>query len=140
MPSDNIIVEKEIEYWSKHFDLDKFNFDRTTSNFLAQMGIIISVAIGVSAIIVSYTIIGSFLQFIFLLLTGDLMLLFSYFALKRFNKEINNHNLSLMTREEMLRRRYKLLGVSKAKLNKEFTQIKRDYKEGKLKLPYSGEE
>lgn len=57
---------------------------------------------------------------------------------KGYKTGISNHKLNFMIRDEHLRRMYqRLMKLDKAKLNREFEKIKKDYQEGKIKLPYS---
>ena len=112
-------LRDEIEYWSKHQELDKFNYDMTTSSFLSAVSIIIAIFI----FIVSF----SFLNEQYKLATDStiviiiiLIILTIYTFWKR-----NNHNKSFMIREDMIEERYEKLGVNKKRLNDEFEDKKK---------------
>jgi len=137
----NKILRDEIDYWSKHLELDKFNFDKSLSHFLSSMSLIIGVAIGIFTIIMSLDFSDSLFKVLLKFLLLEISILFIFYLAhttkQKFKKEINDNNVSFIVREEQLRRRYAKLGVSRKKLNDEHASIKKDYLEGKIKLPYS---
>lgn len=128
-------IRDEIEYWSKHLELDKFNFDKTLSNLIGGMAILITLTIGFSSMVLSLRELDLQIRILFISIFLLIILYFGNKIKKNFNEEIKKHSLNFMVREEQLRRRYKKLGVEKKELNEEFEKIKEDYKEGKIKLP-----
>ena len=124
-------IEKEIEYWSKHLDLDKLNIsiaiDKSNHILLLLLSLL-------TIIITSLPFIFQFLNaflirilivFIFILIVGILWKSRD----KKSKEEIKDHNLSFIIRERMLQERYKrLYGLSKEELNTEFENLKNIYK------------
>jgi|SRR3989344_8745850 len=120
-------LEKEIEYWSKHLDLDKFNFETALYKFMTQMGIILTGAIGLFSIISTYPDLTQWLRPTLILISALLMLIFGWRVNNAFHKETKAHNSSWKAREEMIRKRYEeIADIDKDALNEEFEKIKKD--------------
>jgi len=124
-------IEKEIEYWSKHLDLDKLNIsiaiDKSNHILLLLLSLL-------TIIITSLPFIFQFLNaFLIRILIVLIFILIGCILWKSKNKkskdDIKNHNLSFIIRERMLQERYKrLYDLSKEKLNTEFEDLKKIYK------------
>ncbi len=130
-------LEKEIEFWSKHLELDKFNYDKAVSNLVANMTVIISAFIGFLAILTSIEEIKGGLRNSIIIAVSIVVVIYSLKVIKDYKGQIKGHRDNFLVRDEHLRRMYKKLAdVDKDKLNQEFREIKEDYKKGKIKLPY----
>jgi len=120
-------LEKEIEYWSKHLELDKFNYNVTFSAFIGNLSISIAVIMSVVLAIMNYDKISSLLSSIIILVIGICAYLFlKYKIIKTYKRDLDQHKLSFFVRERMIQERYEKLnlGISKDKLNQEFADIK----------------
>lgn len=122
--SKNEIIKQEIDCWKVHLELDKFNYNRTFSNLIAYVAIILSLVFAISTIFMSinevvlaHRILGTAIYTVFS--TIIILRIYDYYQLK-----IADHNKSFMARERMLRDRYEKLGVTRKKLDDEFDKIK----------------
>jgi len=125
------ILEKEIDYWTTHQDLDKFNYNRATSTYLSIISIAVAVWIGLTALSIymqNITIMVWVSIFIFIVLIASVIF---------YLKNTSRHNTSFIVREEMIKKRYELLGVKKDQLNEEFVETKKKLKgeKGKKEIP-----
>ncbi len=122
-------IEREIDYWKLHLEsIDKTNIDISNSNFVALFSLIIALFATFTIGIMSFDDLNIIYRLIGVLI---ILVLFTYATLKlnnTYTREIKNHHLSLILRERMLRERYKKLGVDREKLDKEFEEIKKIYK------------
>jgi len=118
-------IKKEIEYWSKHLELDKFNYEAELSALICSLSITITVMIGLIAIIMTSSI-GSLGKLIFLLIIGFGFYIFlKCFLFRKHKKNLNQHKLSFFIRERMIQERYeKMYNISKKELNTEFEDLK----------------
>ena len=118
--------EKEIEYWSKHLELDKFNYGAELSSFIGSLSIAVSVMIGLIAMTMTYKGVNSITKLIAILIIGLGFLYFlKYKLIKSHHKNLNQHKLHFFIRERMLQERYEnLYGISKDELNTEFNDLK----------------
>lgn len=137
-------IEKEIEFWAIQRDSDKFKYNRATSNFIGRMTILITVVVGLFAIVLSCEpldyIVGEFkglkisLQFVIIFISLIFLIFYVLKDVRNYKKSIKKHRINFDIRDEHLSRMYKNLArVDKRKLNKEFEKIKKDYLDGKIK-------
>jgi len=112
------------------------------------MVIIITIFIGAITLIISYPGLDYLIRIkdlpiieirnLLIILTSITIGIITFYMDKGYKTGISNHKLNFMIRDEHLRRMYqRLMKLDKAKLNREFEKIKKDYQEGKIKLPYS---
>ncbi|PIO07932.1 hypothetical protein COU62_01830 [Candidatus Pacearchaeota archaeon CG10_big_fil_rev_8_21_14_0_10_35_219] len=122
-------LEREIDCWKIHLEtIDKTNIDISNSNYVALFSLLLALfatfTIGIMSfddVYVVYRLIGAVI----------ILIMFAYAIIKiknKYDKEIKHHHLSLVLRERMLRERYELLGVDREKLDGEFEDIKKIYK------------
>lgn len=122
MTKDPKIIEKEIDYWTTHQDLDKFNYNRATSTYLSIISITVAVWIGLTALSLymqSITIRIWVSMFTFIVLIASVIF---------YLKNTSRHNTSFIVREEMIKKRYEMLGVKKDELNEEFIETRKKLK------------
>lgn len=124
-------LRDEINYWSNHQELDKFNYNLATAKFLGNMTILVSITIGLSAILLSIqSNIIWILQirntlFLIILL---IILFFTKKIKEKYEEEINSANMAFVKRDKMIEQKYdEIYGLDKIrfkeKLNKEFNNI-----------------
>ncbi|MEK6847575.1 MAG: hypothetical protein AABX50_00430 [Nanoarchaeota archaeon] len=112
-------IEKEIEYWTAHQDLDKFNYGAVSSSILALIAIFISILGVVSDLQTTGWV--SWLKVIVLIF----ILVSVFIFLRLLKKEPQRHDIAFTAREEMIKYRYGKIGVAKDELNEEFEDIKK---------------
>lgn len=127
-------LKNNIDYWRKHQELDKFNYNFVSTYYTSVIAILIALflpaiiyylgrkePLSIFRLSISSGIIAFILTLIFLVLTLGL--------LYKLDKETKNHNRSFRIRESMLRVWYneKELGVDTDYLDKVFDQIKEKY-------------
>ncbi|MFH0808741.1 MAG: hypothetical protein V1888_03965 [archaeon] len=119
-------LRDKIDYWKKHQELDKFNYQINTDSinnitFLWASFFIPVIGAGISLIIQKNFIYGFFLL-------GFSAIFFPLMVITNTskNKEIKNgNNESFMIREAMLRIFYKKLNVNTDLLDEQFEEIKK---------------
>ena len=118
-------IEKKVDYWKKHQELDKANHQESLSSFISIMSILFSAMIGL------FSIISNFISDI-TLRTIMLFIIVCGFAIylvvfkNSFQKKINQHNFAFVIREAMLRVWYQKEGVDTDLLDSQFEKIKRE--------------
>ena len=118
-------MKKKIEYWVKHQELDKFNYNTELSAFIGSLAIIVPGIIGMIAIILAYDKITSLTKLITILIFGGIALSWLKFkVIKSHKKILNDYNQSFRIREAMLRVWYRKLRVNTDLLDEQFEEIK----------------
>jgi len=112
----------KIRYWEKHQELDKFNYDRATSNHIAAVSIIAAVWIGIMGISILlqniniiYWVSGLFLI---------VLIISSVVYIRRTNSADSHFRI----REAMLRIWYQKTKVNTDLLDSQFEEIEKEYK------------
>ena len=131
-------IEKEIEYWSKHLDLDKLNIsiaiDKSNHNLLLFLSVLAIIMTALPFLLTNINISFLLRSIIFLILGLTFYILWKS-GDKKYKKEINYHNLSFIVRERMIQQRYEdFFHFNKDKLNIEFEEIKSIYKNPEINL------
>jgi len=116
-------IKDKIGYWSKHQELDKFNYNRVTSTQLSVISILGALWIG----IVALSIVGRWINGIYFISIIVIVVLIptTIFYVIR-TKSSNNH---FRIREAMIRNWYHSIGVDTLKIDKDFTKIMEKLKE-----------
>jgi len=115
-------IKKEIEYWSKHLELDKFNYEYSGFFHLTLGTWILSLWLGLTAIAVSLRSLST------LIIAFVILIIFLPIIITLYLKKNKQNDLSFTVRERMIRQRYeRLYEISKDKLNAEFEDIKKIY-------------
>ena len=121
---DAIRIQREIDSWTNHLDLDKFNYNTTISTAFSETSILTSLLIGAVAIIFSIGKLEPIIQLTLILITILISLCFLDKIVSKYHRDIKNHSKSFRAREKMIRARYTLLGVDRDGMDKEFEDIK----------------
>jgi hypothetical protein len=124
-------MDKKIEYWSKHQELDKFNYNISLVSFISQLSISITVLIGVLAIITSSDPLGNWGRTILaVIIVGGFIIWIKYILIKSNQIKLKRNNKSFRIREAMLRAWYQKQGVDTDLLDKQYEEIKEKSKMG----------
>lgn len=124
-------LRDEIDYWSKHQELDKFNYTQNTTMFFSVIIILLTILLWLQQEIDS-DIILSISKLVFILIIVGL-----YFIVDYRNKNTDNH---FTLRDVMIEEKYCKLnnlekGKFKEKLNEEFNELRKNFINNlKLKL------
>ncbi len=94
-------TEKEIEYWSKHQELDKFNYNISTSNYFASISILTSLFLGGLAIGIALKNMNIIIWISVICFFGHIISLIIYL------RSTSRSNKHFITRELMIRYWYK---------------------------------
>lgn len=128
-------LEQEINYWKIHLEsIDKTNIEIIHAKSMMLFNLIIVVLVTIVIGILSVHELGLGSRIVFGILICIIFFFWIRNFLKKYDKKINHHNLSLMIRERMIQERYEKLGISKKELNKEFEDLKEIYKNPKNAL------
>lgn len=126
-------LKNEIDYWSKHLELDKFNIEIAINDAQNRRMLLITILFGMSTIIqLIIEDLISRLKAISLIIL--IFILFWLWFENKDKKKIGFHNHSWMTRERMIRERFEKFGVSKDCLNLEFENIRNILENPKQKI------
>lgn len=113
-------IKKEIEYLSKHQELDKFNYNEATS---VHFVLSVMSAIQVGLITLGFTKNDSKLIILTSLIAIAVFII--SFIVNFYKKDANEH---FIIRENMTIDLYKKLGVEKERLDEEFVKRRREFK------------
>ncbi|MBU2576521.1 MAG: hypothetical protein KKF50_02265 [Nanoarchaeota archaeon] len=118
-------MDNKIKYWTKHQELDKFNYNISFSSLIGQLSMSIAVLIGVLVIIVTTKQLGAWGRVISVVIVGGIFLWWMQSKLiKSHQTKLKETNRSFRIREAMLRVWYQELGVDTDLLDKQYEEIK----------------
>ena len=122
------LLEKNISYWTKHQELDKFNYNIAINQINNQIiffgAFFIPLMLsGISLIINKNYSYGFSILGFSIVLFPVLLWIFG----RKNRKELNNANEAFRIREAMLRVFYNDLGVNTDLLDQQFEEIKKEY-------------
>ena len=118
-------MDKKIAYWTKHQELDKFNYNISFTSFIGQLSMCIAVLIGTLAIILAIDELDAWGQIILIVIVGGAFLIWiKKKVIKPNQTKLKDHNRSFRIREAMLRTWYQQLEVDTDLLDKQYEEIK----------------
>ena len=117
-------MENKIKYWSKHQELDKFNYNYIIVLYLSLIVIVSSIIIPIMIYFGNNGSLG------YLIITSLIFISTFLILLIAMNFKSKKHDASFMIREAMLRIWYQSLGVDTDLLDKQFEEIKKEFKKG----------
>lgn len=122
-------MDKQIEYWSKHQELDKFNYNSTFTSYLQELSVVVTVLIGSLGMILAYEPIDPTTRLVLIVLVGITVLAYLNFKVNNsYIKKLKEHNHSFRIREVMLRVMYQNQKIDTDLLDSQFEEIKRKSK------------
>lgn len=117
-------LQRSIEYWIKHQELDKLNYTLSLSEYFTIMSIGVALIIGVVSAVALFD--GTYTKPLIILIVILIVLIFLIIYIKRpYVKKLKDNNLSFRIREAMLRKWYNDLGVKTDLLDTQFDEIKK---------------
>lgn len=122
-------IENKIRYWSKHQELDKFNYNFESSSYVGMISVTFAMIMTLLVIITSIKM--NYWVTLFFIAVVAIVSFFMLNSMKKdHQKKLKDYNNSFRIREAMLREWYGSCGVDTDLLDKNFEDIKKVYRKG----------